>query len=445
MGKVISLADEHSRANPATRFSKDELADTDLQKALAQSAQEAGLPPQEYGITGANSVHFGPANRPDYETNNWQMVHVGSPATQERRDPLPGDRFRESEEIPAFLKPSPGHRLGSIVTIYHSISLAREVFLDRENVLPDYGYNKEWWAGKAIERRKTVQRADGSSPTGSTNIHDRELLYELQRLMAFLDQTNRSYGSAEPLANLTSVKRAEPNDVEGKFFHAWLAASRDSQVTNAIFSSALQPKNFEQGDESDAEPDRHKFAILDLDLPAPTDGFEEVETLYDLADKLLWQTSGLDVSSSAYLDHVGGIISFRISGAPSSKSVQIPEIWYPDRYLEATREVACEMRKQKAVVREKIMKIYNLESKLTYFTLPGGRMVKVKDLFDTSLLHDAEPMAEDGPNGLPANTIDTEMESEPRVGDKINISAELKKVMLSIDAKLRGRCMYLYF
>jgi hypothetical protein len=420
------------------RMMPNELHDADLQKALAESAQEYGLPPQEYGVTNPNGVYFGPATRESYNYNEWQMVvHIPSASPQEARPhPDAEDRKRE-DDVPAFLKPSAdGSRLASILTIYYEIPLAREIFLRRADLLPDYGHDSEWWAGKAIGRAREARRSVGGGLSdGVVSREGKEVFHELQRLMAFLDKTERSYGSAEPLANLNFVKRALLDDIEGKFFEAWKYAQRDNPALSSIFSEAIQPTGDALAE--DVETGARDFAILDLNLPDANDS-EEYATIYDLTDRILWAQSGLDVGTSAYLTHVADVVGFRFVGNESSRSVSIPEIWFPDRYLEAGREAALDMRRQKAEIRESMMKLYNLDSLLRYFTLPGGKRVKVQDLFNISLMHDAETTAEDAVNGVDLDNLDTDMNAEPRVGDKIDVSAELQRVMASIDRKLEG-------
>jgi hypothetical protein len=420
------------------KMMSNEFHDADLQRALAESAQEHGLAPQEYGVTNSNGVHFGPATREHYNYNEWQVVHVPSASPQEaRQHPHAEDRKRE-DGAPAFLKPSADdNQLASILTIYHEIPLAREIFLQREDLLHEYGHDPEWWAGKSIGRTREARRSVGGGLSDGVAIREgKEVFHELQRLMAFLDKTERSYGSAEPLGNLNFVKRASPDDIEGKFFEAWKYAQRDNLTVSFIFSEAIQPT--EDALAEDVVTSAKNFAILDLNLPSINDS-EEYSTIYDLTDKILWGRSGLDVGTSAYLTHVADIVGFRLLGNESSRSVSIPEIWFPDRYLEAGREAALGMRIQKAEIRANMMKLQNLESMLKYFTLPSGKRFKVQDLFNISLMHDAEPTVEDAVNGVDLDRIDTDMNTEPRVGDKIDVSAELQKVIQSINRKLDGR------
>jgi hypothetical protein len=421
----------------------DELTDVHLQRALAESAQEAGLPPQESGIVNTNMVHFGPAIRNNYVDSQWAMIPVSTGTTQDvLPDPDPEDRKREPD-TPAFLKPSVhGHRLASILTIFHEIPLAREIFLERNELLPGYGHDPDWWSGKAIGYKNTTGFSNGDSTNGSLSRDERELVHEIQRTMAFLDRTERSYGSADILANLEIVRGAQCQDVETKFFEAWKYTHEDMPTLGSIFSQGFQPKDVES--DEDSENRCKDFAILDLNLPN-TDDTGELETLYDISDKALWALSGLNVASSAYLTHVGDIITFRLIGTKSSRCVKIPEVWYPDRYLEGSREASLEMRKRKATVRGRMNKIFALENKLKYYTLPGGKTVRTQDLFNASMMHDAELITENNVNGFGTLSVDTEMDSQPRVSDKLDLTLELQRVMASVDKKLEGILFSLIF
>jgi hypothetical protein len=399
--------------------------DRDLEQALAASRAEAGLPPQESGITGTDKPYFGPANRSEYEPGKWEMVPMGKTSAQEiLPDPEPADRKRDLN-VPAFLKPSvDNHRLGAFLTIYHEIPLIREVFLDRIDVLPSYGHDKEWWTGKSIEL-PTIQIAD--------EYEESEVVWEIQRLMAFLDKTDRSYGSAEALANLRNVKQAVPyQDVEAAVLNAWRHVFRDQPVIKKVFSKGVAK-------ESREDIDVTEFAILDLNLP-PKDSTQE--TLYDLADEAMWPNlEPSEVSESPYLSHVSDVIAFRVQEDKSRKDIEykdlseVPAVWYPDRYLKSERQAALEMRLAKMDVQEKFRQISRKEDKLSMHQMPGGKIVKVSDMLNAALKHDEAEIKEDGQRDV----TDVDMLSAQRPRKAANLSAQLRKIVASIDKKLIGK------
>ncbi|KIM94930.1 hypothetical protein OIDMADRAFT_184043 [Oidiodendron maius Zn] len=407
-----------SRADAQSSLSYDQ-GDRDLHEALAASRAEAGLPPQESGITSTDQVFFGPANRSQYEPGKWELIRMGNSSTQDiiLQDPSPAERKRDVN-TPAFLKPSiDDHRLGALLTIYHEIPLVREIFLDRKNVLPSYGSHNEWWTGRAIELPTTNEPDDIRYQVGQ----------EMQRLMAFLDKTDRSYGSADALASLPAVKeqhRKFGECVEVSVMRAYHNLLGDSDSAGAI------SKLFSIGVGGTNQADSEEFCILRFELPQKD---SDQETFYDVADAALWHLDPLDLSNSSFLSHIADVVAFQLVGDPFSKGIEIPYIWYPDRYLESSRQAALNMRLQKADIKEKLRRIDAQQEQLTNYTMLGNSKVKVKDLFKAVLQHDLDEIKEDGAVNPTSDSAAERLSS----GAKSNkLSAEVHKLMNSIDQKL---------
>jgi hypothetical protein len=424
---ISCIANGHI-ADPRMSMTTQDQQDRELQQALAASLVDAGLPPQEEGVTGVNEVHFGPATRNDYEQGKWEMVPVGKSSVQEIVvDPDPAERKRDLD-APAFLKPTiANNRLNALITIYHEIPMIRNVFLNIMDLLPSYGHDKDWWSGTRIELPSAQD--DDDPPT-----YD-EVDRELQRLMAFLDKTERAYGSVDVLANLDEVRRCmrqQGPDVESAVLNAWrnlFDQTVQRNITRTVFSAGVA---------SAAMEDRpQEFAMLEL-TPPSKDSVQE--TLYDIADEVMWPGLGnLDLAEAPYLSHIAEVIAFRIEGGVEHKRVEIPAVWYPDRYLKSSREAALEMRKQKRATVDKLERIIKLESQLTYVPLRTGKVVKVKDLFSASLKHDENEIQENG-----VKVEDDSMDDNPRPSKaSVKLSEELRKVLDSIDKKLIGTVMIL--
>lgn len=260
----------------------------------------------------------------------------------------------------------------------------------------------------------------------------RQLGQEIQRLMAFLDKTDRSYGSADALATLPAVKGQQVkwgDSVEVCVMKAYRELLEDSESAGAI------KKLFSIGVEGSNEADSEEFAILKLDLP-PKDS--EQETLYDIADAALWFHNPLELSNSPYLSHIADVITFQLAGDAFSKGIEIPSVWYPDRYLESSRQAALDMRLKKIEINERLRGLDTLEEKLTNYTIPGNNKVKVQDLFKAVLQHDVDEIKEDV---VPVSVSDTAEEGIPPEEQSIKpqkLSAEIRKLMKSIDQKLVG-------
>lgn len=382
--------------------------DPELREALAASM----LPPQESGVA------FGPATRPQYEQGKWDLV----PTTSYREillDPEPIDRKRELC-TPAFLKPSvDDHRLGFLLTIYHEIPVLRELFLDRSNVVTNYGNDREWWTGKAMEVPMV---------SGSEEIDRADFRHELQRLMAFLDKTDRSYGSAEALANLPLVKKWPRSslDVESAVLESFKDITQNESKTKKLFSRGVN------GPEELAS---QEFAILQLPLPPKESLFE---TLYDISDDVMWEASSFDINNSPYLTHIAEVITFRFTDWDESKKkgVIVPAVWYPDRYLETGRQAALDMRMKKQEVINKLKNFDHLENGLLNYETRLGRNIKIKDLFDAALQHDQDELEME--NGMDLNGAEDNLATLETPNKNKGLSAQLRKVLETIDLKLNG-------
>ncbi|PQE16696.1 ubiquitin interaction domain-containing protein [Rutstroemia sp. NJR-2017a BBW] len=376
LSKVIDLTTEQDPSNAFTNYSDN--GDKELQQALAASMADAGLPPQQTGVIGTDQVHFGPATRTEYEHGRWDLVPISS-VQEILLDPEPADRQRDVvNQVPAFLKPGlEDHRLGALLTIYHSIPMAKEIFLNRLSQEAYYPHEPEWWTGKPISKPISSVREDQYLVD-----EDKRFGQELQRVMAFLDRTDRSYGSADVIANLPFLTEQAEFTVESKFFLAWQNYMGSHGSLKHLFSTGVPGVDNEQTQEPKT------FAILDLQLPNKD---SLCETLYDVADETLWYGRDFKLSNSSYLEHIGQIISFRLEGAnkwEDQKPVHIPLVWYPDRYLESARKEALDMRIKKAAVEERIKRITERENFLTYHTDKNGKILKVEDIFKISLKHD---------------------------------------------------------
>ncbi|RKF53305.1 putative ubiquitin interaction domain-containing protein [Erysiphe neolycopersici] len=391
----------------------DQNQDAELTKALALSAQEAGLNSRDSSI---NAISFGPATRELYDSNQWSMVPLGKiNSAGSNADLEPPCREREPH-TPAFLKPSiKDNYLAALITIYHEIPLMRNLFLKSTNVLDTYGYDKQWWMGKPIEQGRQ----------SSNDLACLDIEHELQRLMAFLDDTERSYGSIEPLANLTTVtsfsRAYDGSDKACAFLEAWRQCNQGCpKIVNQVFSAGVASE--------DTEQDEKQFAILELTIPNNS----LFESLYDICDECLWpDLQPLDLDSSPYLSHIAEVITFKIETTSDHKNISFPAIWYPDRYLKHSREASLEMRKKKYEVLEEIDKILKLENRLTSITSKNGNLHSVKNIFEVSLKHDENLLVED-------SSQDKDNKDISNLTDvlSVKLSAELKRLIDSIDKKL---------
>ncbi|KAI9646744.1 hypothetical protein NHQ30_004742 [Ciborinia camelliae] len=422
LSKVVDLTTDNDHTTAFTQYGDN--SDKELQQALAASMEDAGLPPQQSGVVGTDKPHFGPATRTDYG-DNWAMVPI-STVKEIYVDPEPTDRIRDTvNQVPAFLKPSgEGHRLGALLTIYHNIPLAREIFLRRNNVETHYPYEDGWWNGRPIEKPIASYQEDPCLVAD-----DRQFGQELQKVMAFLDKTDRSYGSADVIATLPFMQQLRGDSLEAEFFMCFHKLMQGHDSCKQLFSSGVLGLEPETEDEEDTE-----FAILELQLPSKD---SLAQNLYDLQDQALWGNFPLILVKSPYLRRIGDIVSFRIKGdkQKNHKGIEVPLVWYPDRYLEFATKDSLTMRTSKQNLELQIGDISRNERQLTW-TIHNEKSLLVEDVFKTALNHDQ--------NEVPLNNkdMDSLATDTPKGRSKnTDLSKKLEKLMDDVNAKLKSKIM----
>lgn len=355
--------------------------DADLQQALAASAAESGVPPQESGLVddNPNPKYFGPANRTDYDADQWAMVPT-QPATTSttRTGPAPSARKRDSG-APVLLRHSRESRLGPLVTILHEIPLVRNILLSYGLPSRSYGHNSEWWAGKPIltaEELAAINTGDIWADSPRPDFGE-----ELHRLMAFLEQTNRSYGMVDGLAESKAMNPEYTwvNDWELLLFQALkdIPQSNPSYDISPLLlrgrvlpvsSNASEGPSDAQPFEEDAADNAMDFAFLDVSLDV--DAYYWVNTLYDALDHLMW-SDALSANSTypedakmAVLEKPSEVITIRLGGTGLLKPCSIPAVFFPDRYLMSLKDTALHSQNQMREIRIGLQKLANWEQHL---------------------------------------------------------------------------------
>lgn len=312
--------------------------DDQLNKAIAMSMSDSQtLPSQETGVHDFKA--FGPATREHYETEKWAMTIAG-PHTQEiLLNPEPLDRKR-STNVPAFFKPSPsGHRLPALLKILHAIPMAREALLNRDIMLPDYGHDKDWWDGSAIKFLRIVNLdLDGRQ------VNNDDVIHETQRLMAFLDETERAYGSTDVLADIEDTGDFM-NDKTVDFFQRWWKATSrsapDAPLTNTFRSTGTKI--------SPEVPQSEDFYCLVAKIDDEISG--KGLTLYDALDHILWADK--QEYEEVFLENVANVFTLEVGNQVAGGAglgIEIPATWYADRYQPSSTKQVSDMLARKAKV-----------------------------------------------------------------------------------------------
>ena len=342
MSHVVDMAtSEYTTDTPSNRQEEE----AHLQRAISESLHASGvqtpqrLPPppppppppssQQSGVTsgGDAPVYFGPANRPDYDPNEWAMV----PLRAAESDPEPKLRVRKPR-APVFLRCRQDqawrkHRIGALLMIYFQIPAARNALLQSGDP-PSYGYGNrsDWWKGQPILPAGQAESGNWECPPWSDELH---------RLMAFLEGTERSYGTADILARARYASGVNSFDAEKDFFNSFfeLHATVGTHETMQVLTSFVEVVELENS----TPQARDRFGLLDLQVSKDISPMPE--TLYDLLDFVFLadlRQAIEDPSSArmAWVAEASHVLTFRIQGDDGlPKPIEIPETFYIDRYM----------------------------------------------------------------------------------------------------------------
>ncbi|KAL4981104.1 hypothetical protein BDW66DRAFT_3505 [Aspergillus desertorum] len=352
-GNGLSLAEQEERQ---------------LQQAVAMSLNQ-NLGQQETGIT-TTGQHFGRATRDHYEQDDWAMTLFNSSAREIVISPDPVDRKRQPAE-PAFIRPTQDSLyLSGLFTILHSIPLAREALLLRNKALSNYGHDAQWWNGQPIYLPKVVSVHDARD----SNTEWDEILYESQRIVAFLDSTTRAFGSIDALAGLKRLETYGSSSAVGTFLEAWQEAAVAADPGNplaTVFSSMAYKRPPKPDDSSateqeasiDEEPIDKEFFTLEPYVE-PIHG----QTLYDVLDGTMWSDTPGEELDDVWLEHVADVLTIQLDSvdtAAKAIDVKIPAAFYPDRYLASCRDIARVYRLQRLQIREDVVRLRSLMDRIT--------------------------------------------------------------------------------
>ena len=358
----LDLSAEHvaaSSSNVMTLKEQEEMNDRELQRAMAESLKQ-NVPAQENGVTQAGG-QFGPARQGyDYEPNTWALTTYST--SREIIEHPPPAKRRKTRGTPAFLRGSKetGH-LSSLLTIYHNIPLARSALLMPSLKVHGYAHDSSWWSGSTDENTKSLS----TDHTLHIDQNERNLLTEVQCLMAFLDRTTRAYGSVDALADLQAVRNRSGDALFQKFLEGWSAAalkqSPGEQLTLAFSSTAM--KADEPGQDTAVEKTLH---FVDPYINHVPD-----ETLTNLLDTTIWNDETGRGIDDVWISHCAEIFTIRLKEpkTPTSRAVDISldPVWYADRYMHDCREEMLQIRGQVQTIRRQIETLTHMQRRCQIF------------------------------------------------------------------------------
>ncbi|KAG8424594.1 hypothetical protein J3458_001369 [Metarhizium acridum] len=341
--------------------------DEDMQRALRESAQEAGiaLPEQQSGVMSTQSTstpYFGPANRNDYDQGSWAMVPAGPSESQVPSAPAPSLRKRTTG-APAFLVQGistvGNHGLGGLLTVLHQIPLARNVLLETGAPAASYGFNSEWWKGQEILPTHALARLQaGDLQWGYQDESKPDVEEEIHRLMAFLDLTERSYGSVSVLTDLIPYPSLGPE----KQFYEYLGPRNEEKLKPLIHSAALAAVF---GD--DLGDEEAKFGLLEMEHSRSD--YTYIKTVYESLDHTMWSdvlswNELHEGSKMAMFTEMGEVLAIKINGDGPQDSIDIPEKLYLEKYQTSRKDEARRIQMSWCDTKNAIMKIAREEQQL---------------------------------------------------------------------------------
>ncbi|GJC82059.1 hypothetical protein ColLi_04897 [Colletotrichum liriopes] len=132
------------------------------------------------------------------------------------------------------------------------------------------------------------------------------------------------------------------------------------------------------------EPTR--FAFLNFELTKSQ--YEQTKTLYDAWNWIVWHESMTWAElqpnmGMVVLDDMGEVMTVNIDGEDPPEKLEIPEVWYPERYLESRKEEARVCQEHLAWVSRALYEARSKEYELTKWIDPK-----------TDKIHDKEEMLE---------------------------------------------------
>lgn len=337
--------------------------DVEMQQAIAASRRDASVGKQESGIisSGASGAHFGPATRAEYDPSQWAVALQGQEVVP---DLEPADRVNKDGE-PRCLRPLATHDyVPNLLTILHSIPLSRKALLMPGYTRASYGQDSEWWRGHTIRMPRIVSTVDLSSAEPSTAKSD-EMVAEMQRLMALLDASARSYGSVDALLGLdavSSVTSELPVDtLVDRVLHAWEVSAKKTapkQASNAEVFRSLMGTTDKEG----LETPYMRLIPLQLGI----DHESNPVTLAEALNELLWDLDDPE-EGDHYIEEPAEVLCMHV--CREDKSVEkaglvIPPIFYIDQYLKDNAGASRGLRKEIVQAKQRVANIDTTRQKL---------------------------------------------------------------------------------
>ena len=359
---------------------------------------------------------------------------VQSPTAREYVDP---DNRKREPGVPAAMKPiSNDNFLPPLLTILYAVPMAKEALLARGTLLQDYGQSSEWWDGNPIALTRIVSYDDPLH-----NADWEETVHETQRVMAFMDHTERAYGTVYNLIQTAALKRRLTCG-PGDYLTVWQQSAEKGapgEALNKIFQTTAynDPGEIQAGD----FPTQNIFEVA---VSIGERGKQLGPSLYEHLDDLLWtQDTDGGEPKKIHMDP-GEILVFNVSSNDHTEpglDVDIPAILYADRYLKENFDVTRKLRKERMEIFDSITKEEDRQYKLKSIRAPksskyvdaGELLGFAQDFFAES--EDKSGTVRNDTNGNELVDVGTN-DLTFKYGD---VAKELKEIAVRVTEKVKGQ------
>lgn len=351
-------------------------------------------------------------------------------------DADPDQRQREPGQ-PSFFKPLPNRDyFPAILSIVGQIPFGLRALAFEDADLGDYGYSDQWWRGEKIAVHSI--KVHGHPQDSSVDDTRHEIAKECQRLAAFLQLTERSYGSVKPLAELLELDDYPPTYTEEPPFATGLERL-DQVVTlvedqEALFTSEIVTGNLAAslewgGRQPNPKLRRHFDALVKKDGAS----------LYDALDEALWGSSG-DLGTSGWtsddqLQKVAPIAVIRArlpDPMEPMRTVSIPETFFADRYMATNAERIGDLRKE---IREVLDRLYEVDKKIktlsAHYLNPPMIEVEASSMMRATMAYGRLFRSEDSASMAANNSHRTQEKADP-------LTRQLEILAERIDKRVAG-------
>lgn len=425
---LLDLSNEHAVASASNNHSlkeQEEANDRELARAMAESLKQSA-PGQENGVT-QTGTHFGPAKQDyNYDNTSWALTTYST--SREIIEHPPPSKRRRTGDAPAFLRGSKetGY-LAPLLTIYHNIPLAREALLMPALKVHAIAHDNNWWSGATDENTKALS----TEVTPRIDQNERNLLSEVQCLMAFLDKTTRAYGSVDALADLQAVRNRGGDALFHRFLEAWgsaaLKEAPQEQLTQVFSSTAVKS----DGPHDEMPVEKTLYCV------EPYLNHHPDETLTDLLDYTIWNDE-MGSIDDVWISNCAEIFTVRLqepNNTFKTADISLDPVWYADRYMYECRDEMQQIRRQLQQIRRQIEQLTHMQRRCQMFN-SGNRALDVSEVLHAALKA-AAVAAGDNPssNGF-LDSRHVPSESTVTQSDVTELGSELQSVLEKIRLRL---------